>query len=183
MATTILVINPKGGTGKTTVADELVFGFQARQYRTGFINLDNQGGAIHDTDEESFLYSSDVVVIDTPGRLDERTTSWLSDADFVLVVSRPSVRDLPATVELINLIPESKPWGMVVNGYSSTEVASREFLEIARQRNWRIVGKLPHSAQFVRAATASKSVTELYPYSPPTGAVNQLVANLIKEIN
>ena len=45
MATNILLVNQKGGVGKTTFADEIAWGLERRGREVGFINLDPQGGA------------------------------------------------------------------------------------------------------------------------------------------
>ena len=41
----ILIVNQKGGVGKTTIADELAFALERRDYDVVFQNLDNQGGS------------------------------------------------------------------------------------------------------------------------------------------
>ena len=45
MATNILLVNQKGGVGKTTFADEIAWGLERRGHKVGFGNLDPQGGA------------------------------------------------------------------------------------------------------------------------------------------
>ena len=65
MATNILLVNQKGGVGKTTFADEIAWGLERRGHKVGFGNLDPQGGANH---EKGLLDDEDAVnVIDTPG--------------------------------------------------------------------------------------------------------------------
>lgn len=67
MATNILLVNQKGGVGKTTFADEIAWGLERRGHKVGFGNLDPQGGANH---EKNLLDDEDAVnVIDTPGFL------------------------------------------------------------------------------------------------------------------
>ena len=48
MATNILLVNQKGGVGKTTFADEIAWGLERRGHKVGFGNLDPQGGANHE---------------------------------------------------------------------------------------------------------------------------------------
>lgn len=48
MAKTILLVNQKGGVGKTTLADEIAWGLERRGREVGFGNLDPQGGACHE---------------------------------------------------------------------------------------------------------------------------------------
>lgn len=44
----ILIINRKGGVGKTLVADELAFALEAKNVPYCFYDLDGQGGTLHE---------------------------------------------------------------------------------------------------------------------------------------
>lgn len=80
MATNILLVNQKGGVGKTTFADEIAWGLERRGHKVGFGNLDPQGGANH---EKNLLDDENAVnVIDTPG---------------FLVTRRPRTRKTPTS--------------------------------------------------------------------------------------
>ena len=48
MTTNVIVVNQKGGVGKTTFADEIAWGLERRGVEVGFGNLDRQGGACHE---------------------------------------------------------------------------------------------------------------------------------------
>ena len=43
----ILVCNQKGGVGKSLIADELAFSFERSGVPVSFIDLDAQGGTVH----------------------------------------------------------------------------------------------------------------------------------------
>ena len=58
MTTNILLVNQKGGVGKTTFADEIAWGLERRGHKVGFGNLDPQGGANH----EKNLLDDDTIV-------------------------------------------------------------------------------------------------------------------------
>ena len=49
---TVLIINQKGGVGKTTIADELAFALERREYKTVYVSTDPQGGAVHEQPED-----------------------------------------------------------------------------------------------------------------------------------
>ena len=44
---TILMLNQKGGVGKTTIADELAFALERRGRTVAFVTTDPQGGSVH----------------------------------------------------------------------------------------------------------------------------------------
>ena len=46
MTTNVIVVNQKGGVGKTTFADEIAWGLERRGVEVGFGNLDRQGGGV-----------------------------------------------------------------------------------------------------------------------------------------
>ena len=82
MATNILLVNQKGGVGKTTFADEIAWGLERRGHKVGFGNLDPQGGANH---EKGLLDDEDAVnVIDTPGFLSDDTAEYAKNADIAI---------------------------------------------------------------------------------------------------
>ena len=68
MATNILLVNQKGGVGKTTFADELAWGLARRGHKVGFGNLAPQGGANHEKnlldDEGAAFRNGNTVTMD-----------------------------------------------------------------------------------------------------------------------
>lgn len=50
----ILIINRKGGVGKTLVADELAFALDAKNVPYCFYDLDGQGGTLHEPVEMEY---------------------------------------------------------------------------------------------------------------------------------
>ena len=63
---TIVLVNQKGGVGKTTFADEIAWGLERRGREVGFINLDPQGGASHE--QKTVEGEKAVTVVDKIGR-------------------------------------------------------------------------------------------------------------------
>ena len=47
MTATIAVMNQKGGVGKTTLSDEIIYELESRGKTVAFTNMDPQGGAKH----------------------------------------------------------------------------------------------------------------------------------------
>lgn len=136
---TISVVNPKGGTGKTTIAVHLAVASHRAGYPTKLLDTDPQGTALdwsrqtpegydgppvqHVPSDEKVapaVQGADVVMIDSPARLDERTGAVLSVSDLALVPVRPSGLDLWGTAEFLDVLEEHTG-----NGLAAAFVASQ----------------------------------------------------------
>ena len=125
MPLTLATVNPKGGTGKTTVAIHLAVAARRNGYSTKLVDADPQGSVLdwskrtpdgYDGPSVEHVPSgkriapaveeADVVVVDSPARLDERTGAVLSVADIALVPVRPSGLDLWGTAEFLDVLTE-----------------------------------------------------------------------------
>lgn len=128
---TISVVNPKGGTGKTTIAVHLAVASHRAGYPTKLLDTDPQGTALdwsrqrpegydgppveHVPADEKVtpaVTGADIVVIDSPARLDERTGAVLSVSDLALVPVRPSGLDLWGTAEFLDVLDEHTGVGL-----------------------------------------------------------------------
>ena len=76
---TIVLVNQKGGVGKTTFADEIAWGLERRGREVGFINLDPQGGASHE--QKTVEGEKAVTVVDTPGYLNDKLGGCVPTAE------------------------------------------------------------------------------------------------------
>ena len=99
---TIVLVNQKGGVGKTTFADEIAWGLERRGREVGFINLDPQGGASHE--QKTVEGEKAVTVVDTPGYLNDKLGGCVEVADIAIVPVEPSQRGLRAMKRTIQLI-------------------------------------------------------------------------------
>lgn len=74
---TILMLNQKGGVGKTTIADELSFALERRGKTVAFVTTDPQGGSVHEVcDDPDFAEECDFQVVDTAGVLVGGVNDW-----------------------------------------------------------------------------------------------------------
>lgn len=69
----ILVINRKGGVGKTLVSDELAFALDAKKVPYNFYDLDGQGGTLHEPAE---MDGAEISIVDIPGSLQGEMGEW-----------------------------------------------------------------------------------------------------------
>ena len=123
----ITIINRKGGSGKTTVAQNLASAFALAKYDTVLIDADPQASAlrIREAREKDALYmtmgmphknihkdipklSHDLILIDTPPQ-DENSAiqrSAMIKADLVLIPIKPSPLDVWACEPIAQMIQE-----------------------------------------------------------------------------
>ena len=87
---TILFCNQKGGVGKTLLADETAWHFEKLR-NTGFLDLDQQGGAVH---ESNMKDDQDILIIDTPGALQKDLKKWIAEADVVVIPTNCNRHDM-----------------------------------------------------------------------------------------
>ena len=125
---TILVINSKGGSGKTTLATNLASYYAGRKYRTAIMDYDPQGSSLHclktrPTDRDSIhganaapakggvtLHSktswtptdTEVLVIDAPaGAGGLLLKELVRRSNYILIPVAPSPIDIHATADFI----------------------------------------------------------------------------------
>jgi chromosome partitioning protein len=128
MGKVVTVAQQKGGSGKTTLAVNLAVEFQGRGLKVALLDTDPQGslgrwfmarraGAGADGMEfstasawgvgyecEKLKKQADVVIIDTPPKVDADLRPALREADLVLVPVAASMMDLWATDGVFDLI-------------------------------------------------------------------------------
>lgn len=124
---TVLICNQKGGVGKTLIADELAFALERDQIPYNFFDLDDQGSAIHQTNENP---DAVVQVVDTAGALQANMTKWIESADFVIVPTMMSNRDMKPLERMIQILEpykETKPTLYVFNRWNRFNI-SRDFI-------------------------------------------------------
>lgn len=170
---TILIVNQKGGVGKTTLCDELAFSFDRTNTKYNLFDMDGQGGLIHDAVQDD---NAVVTIIDTPGALQEDMQSWIDTADVILIPVRPSSRDLMPLQTMLDLVKKtSAPVYVVINEYSPTYVASKAFMDWIETECTYPVLCIPRAEVVVQAGMSSKSVFEYAPKHPVCIAFRRVI--------
>ena len=101
---TILVTNQKGGIGKTWIADELCFMCENSDMPYTFRDYDMQGGPNHQPVESD---DPALVIIDTPGALQENLNSCIKKADLIII---PTLMTKVCIEPLERMLEILKPW-------------------------------------------------------------------------
>ena len=201
------IVSQKGGSGKTTLALHLAIA-AAKEHKVLVIDLDPQQSAerwhairqrttgskddpsiaagphqkLPDMLKTARKLGADLVLIDTPPKLDKAIAPSLSAATLVLVPLKSSILDLQAledcadvvnlararskTVVVLNAVPAGRTRDAVVK--ESTRYASRAKLEVAPE----LLSELPAYSQGLKSGrgvtetekngTAAKEITALY---------------------
>ena len=124
---TVLLCNQKGGVGKTLIADELAFALERDKIPYSFFDLDDQGSAIHTTNENP---EAVVQIVDTAGALQSNLVKWIEAADFIIVPTMMSNRDAAPLERMIQILApykESKPTLYVFNRWNRFNI-TKDFI-------------------------------------------------------
>jgi len=122
---TILVVNPKGGSGKTTLATNLAGYFATRGRRVVLCDLDRQQSSldwlkrrpaklplIQGVDGRHHQHNdpgAEWMILDSPAGLHgEKLTEAVKQADWVIVPIQPSAFDIGATSDFLEVLREEK---------------------------------------------------------------------------
>ena len=85
----------------------------------------------------------------------------LSNADYVLIVTEPSLsgfHDLKRILELVKHF--GYPAGCIINKYDINEEISKEIENYSNKNNLKIIGKIPYSDAFPKSLVLRKTVVE-----------------------
>lgn len=178
---TILICNQKGGVGKSLCADEIAFSLERTGIPVSFYDLDVQGGTIHVTHE---VENAEVVVVDTPGALQEALHDWVKAADVVVIPTKTTSRDIDPLMRMRKAVFKHSDAKIVyvMNGWNRFK-ASRDFMDwfedVAGDQQTMV--KLPQAEAFVRAGAAGKSIVEYAPRSKAAASTMEFV-NTVREV-
>ena len=183
---TILIANPKGGSGKTTLSINIAAYLANRGHRVAMLDLDRQKSASlwvntrpDDLPEVVMLESSkgedclnDWLVIDSPAGLRGKNLAHaLRLSHRIIVPISPSLFDLNASREFLKLLSDEKEVragkcqigvvGMRMNARTRAAYALENFLAESKLP---ILAYLRETQVYVNAAFEGKSLFDLPPH-------------------
>lgn len=179
---TILVANPKGGSGKTTLSVNIAGCLANQGHRVAMLDLDRQKSASlwlatrpADLPEISMLQSSkgedclnDYLVIDTPAGLHGKNLAHaVKLAHKIIVPVSPSLFDLNASRNFLDILTAEVRnrrigiVGMRMNARTRAAMALEDFLA---ESGLPILAYLRETQIYVNAAFEGKSLSDLPPH-------------------
>jgi len=186
----ILVVNPKGGSGKTTLATNLAGALAAQHQQVLLWDLDRQQSALtwlsmrpshlprivrldrREDDPGRINPKRDWLVIDSPAGLHGKSLSHtLKHADKVVVPVQPSIFDMAATSAFLQILMEEKAVrrskalvgviGVRVDPRTRAAATLEAFLQ---QFDLPVLAYLRDSQIYPNAAFNGMSIFDLAPY-------------------
>jgi chromosome partitioning protein len=186
----VLVANPKGGCGKTTLATNLAAGLSHRDERVALWDLDRQKSSLEwlalrpsalppisalgrkDDLDERLPRKSAWLIIDSPAGLHGKNLSLaIKPVQHVLVPIQPSLFDMAATRDFLAVLKEEKKArkhenfigivGMRVDPRTRAAATLKTFLG---QFDLPIVAHIRDTQHYANAAFTGQSIFDLPPY-------------------
>ena len=181
----VLVANPKGGSGKTTIATNLAGYFAAQNYHVMLADLDRQQSSTYWLERRPKDFPTIMglpskakssakpqwVISDSPGGFrDDKLSEAVKQADCILVPVQPSAFDIGATQDFLDLLNAEKAIrknktfialvGMRVNYRTHAAVKLAEFMQ---QTNLPVLTYLRNAQVYVTAAEQGLSLFDMRP--------------------
>jgi chromosome partitioning protein len=182
----ILLANPKGGCGKTTLAVNLASYYARRGKTVALVDLDEQGSSMtwlarrperhpeiagwHATHGGRPPFNKvDVVVFDGPARIKSaKLEKAVAGAHLILIPVLPSLFDWDAVNRFLEIVGEMpairrgrKRLGIVANRLRSNTISSHDLKRALRKIEPPVVGNLSESQIYVRAGTRGLGIFDV----------------------
>ncbi len=186
----ILVANPKGGSGKTTIATNLAGYFAVQGHKVLLSDLDRQQSASYWLDRRPANYPVILgqtakekhaneknnnklhwVISDSPGGFrDDKLSDAVKQADCIIVPVQPSAFDMGATQDFLDVLNAEKAIrknktfialvGIRVNYRTNAAAKLAEYME---QTNLPVLAYLRNAQVYVTAAEQGLSLFDMRP--------------------
>ncbi|MFM9834968.1 MAG: AAA family ATPase [Methylophilaceae bacterium] len=181
---TFLVTNPKGGSGKTTLATNLAGYFASAGRNVVLADIDRQGSSsdwlarrpevlptIHGANHRKNL-DIDITVIDSPAGLrGDKLSEVVKEADWVIVPMQSSTFDINATQDFLEVLSAEKAVrkertfvAMVGMRISERTKAAAKLAEYLAESEFPVMGYLRNAQIYAHAAEAGMSLFDMSPY-------------------
>ncbi len=182
MTATIAVMNQKGGVGKTTLSDEIIYELESRGKTVAFTNMDPQGGAKHEptmcTGEEDYL------VIDTPGHMTRDFANVAKTATVIVIPTIPDSQNTMALERSYKIAKTANPKakiGVVLNCYAGNRLVDKDFESYVGAKGYPIWAKIPKTTEIDQAHQMYMGLRELNDSNRAVGLIAALVDRIEKE--
>ncbi len=186
----ILVINPKGGSGKSTVATNLAAHYSHKVDRVALVDFDSQESSLEWLERRPERYpeivglaghkdgmrgvnrSTDVVIIDAPARTHKtELTDLINRAETIIIPVQPSPIDMDATAKFIDELSGYKKVsskqlkiGLVANRFKENTLIWDKLDNFLEKQKPPYIAAFREAQNYIRAYTRGLGVNELPEY-------------------
>jgi chromosome partitioning protein len=184
----ILIANPKGGSGKTTLATNLAGYFSSQEKKVCLLDLDKQQSSIgwlsrrpdhltkiNGLNNRSALSKKnnvDIIVIDSPaGMRGDKLSEAVKEADWVIVPMQSSTYDINATQEFIDILKAEKAVrkertfvAMLGMRVASRTKAADNLAQYLEDSGFPVIGNLRNAQIYAHTAEQGISIFDMPSY-------------------
>ncbi len=181
----ILIANPKGGSGKTTLSTNLAGYYASNGRKVCLVDLDKQQSsydwskrrpahlpkisAISNHDALVNKKNVDIAIIDSPaGIRGDRLSNAVKEADWVIVPMQASTYDINATQEFINILKAEKAVrkertfvAMLGMRVATRTKAAENLMKYLDESGFPVVGNLRNAQIYAHTAEQGISLFEM----------------------
>lgn len=189
----IVVVNQKGGVGKTTLCAHLGVVAQTSGLQVALVDCDPQGSlaawynnrkadtpilaaatvaTLKDDIEQLRKHGADLIIIDTPAAITDSVSKIIELADLVILPVKPSPHDIRALSRTVSLLGDKK-FGFVVTQASLQAQITLQMTTYLSQSG-PVLGVIANRVDFAESALLGRTVTETSPKSRSTTEINNL---------
>lgn len=180
---TVLIVNFKGGVGKTLIADELMYKLEKDKIPASFINLDPQGSACHESCE---VPGAEIKIVDTAGHLTENLKDMIEEADFIIVptmMSKSDKQPLETMIQILHPYQDKKPILFVFNCWDRFKF-TKEFINYFNVAYPELKTTiLANTTAFKQAGAYGMSLEEYQPTNPAVKHIDYIYSSVKYELN
>lgn len=125
---------------------------------------------------------SDLIIIDGPPGIGCPVIASTTGADYILIVTEPSMSALHDLERLVRLTEHfGIPTGVCINKYDINRQLTSRIIRFARARNVRVMGKIPDDPTVTAAQIAGTTIID-HNHSGAAGAIVTLWSKLCEEL-
>lgn len=179
---TILVVNPKGGCGKTTIATNLAGYYASKGVSTALIDMDQQKSSHQwalsrdrnapaiSTHLEVGDYNAQRIIYDCPAQIHiGRTTDLIDRSDVIIMPINPSIIDQRAAFKFIldvrgmmrAEVCKRIQIGLVANRANDSFKSYGELEDFSKVMSVPLITSIRNSQNYVNAANEGTSIFEM----------------------
>ncbi|MBT8141949.1 MAG: ParA family protein [Gammaproteobacteria bacterium] len=186
----ILVINPKGGSGKSTVATNLAAHYAHKVDDVALVDFDSQASSLDWLERRSERYpeivglagfedgmrgvnrGTDIVIIDAPARTHKtELTDLVNRAETIVIPVQPSPIDMDATAKFLDELSHYKKIkekkvkvGLVANRFRENTLVWDKLDEFLEKQKPPYIAAFREAQNYIRAYTRGLGINELPEY-------------------